>query len=119
MVVLQKLGKLDYSDLGAYWPIALLNTLGKMLESIVARCLSELVEAKRLLLATQFGARPRHSTEDALLNIQEEVRAIWVWYLKKVVSLLSLDVSKAFDYVSHKRLLHNLYKWRVPLEIVN
>ena len=36
-----------------------------------------------------------------------------------MVSLLSLDISKAFDRVSHERLLHNLCKRRISTEIVN
>ena len=68
-VVLRKPGKPDYSDLAAYRPIALLNTLGKMLESIVAGRISTLVERYSLLPDEQYGARPRRSTEDALLNL--------------------------------------------------
>ncbi|KAI3113534.1 hypothetical protein CBS147330_9863 [Penicillium roqueforti] len=37
IVVLRKLAKLDYSIPGAYCPILLLNTLGKLLEAVVAR----------------------------------------------------------------------------------
>ena len=51
IVVLKKLGKLDYLDLGAYRLISLLNMLSKILESIVARYLSKLIEAKKLLLS--------------------------------------------------------------------
>jgi hypothetical protein len=34
------------------------------------------------------------------------------------VSILLLDVLRAFDNVSHKRLLHNLQKRQLPLEII-
>ena len=34
------------------------------------------------------------------------------------MTVLSLDVAKAFDRVSHKRLLHNLRKRRVPETLV-
>ena len=40
IVVLRKPGKPDYSVPGAFRPIALLNTLGKMLEAVMARRLS-------------------------------------------------------------------------------
>ena len=51
IVVLKKLGKPNYLDLGAYRLITLLNILSKILESIVTRYLSELIEAKKLLLS--------------------------------------------------------------------
>ncbi|OGE47121.1 hypothetical protein PENARI_c062G05676 [Penicillium arizonense] len=44
IVVLRKPGKLDYSVPGAYRPISLLNTLGKLLEAVAARRLSYLTE---------------------------------------------------------------------------
>ena len=39
IVVLQKANKKDYSLPGSYRPIALKNTLGKILEKIVAECI--------------------------------------------------------------------------------
>lgn len=118
-VVLRKPGKPDYSDPAAYRPIALLNTLGKVLESIVAGRISALAERYSLLPDEQYGARPGRSTEDALLNLQEIVQAEWTRTPKAVISILSLDVSKAFDRVSHERLLHNLRKRRIPDMLVN
>ena len=49
-IVLQKPSKLDYSDPGAWRPIALLSTLGKVIETLAARRLSDLAEQKGLLL---------------------------------------------------------------------
>ena len=40
-VVLQKPGKPAYSEPGAWRPIALLNTIGKLIESLMARRLSQ------------------------------------------------------------------------------
>jgi hypothetical protein len=39
------------------------------------------------------------------------------WRRKKVASLLMLDVSGAFDNVSHERLLHSLRKQGLPLQL--
>ena len=50
IVVLQKANKKDYSLLGSYRPIALKNTLGKILEKIVVEYMQEAVEAQGLLL---------------------------------------------------------------------
>jgi hypothetical protein len=48
-VVLRKPGKPNYSAPEAYRPISLLNTLGKLLEVVVARRLSFLAEKHGLL----------------------------------------------------------------------
>ena len=48
-VVLKKPRKPSYSDPAAYRPIALLNTLGKVLEAIIARRISNLAERYNLL----------------------------------------------------------------------
>jgi hypothetical protein len=48
-VVLRKLQKPTYDVAKAYRPIALLNTLGKVLEKIVARRVSALAEEHDLL----------------------------------------------------------------------
>ena len=117
-VVLKKPGKKDYTDPGAYRPIALLDTLGKVLESIVAKRISGLAERFDLLPDAQYGARPGRSTETALLSLVERVRAAWERDDQCVVSLLSMDVAKAFDRVSHPRLLHELRKASIPEALV-
>lgn len=43
---------------GAYRPISLLNTLGKLLEAVIARRLSYLAEKHGLLSDTLSGGRP-------------------------------------------------------------
>jgi hypothetical protein len=117
-VLLRKPGKPNYSDPAAYRPVALLNTLGKILEAVIVQRLSELAEAHQLLPDTQFGARPNRSAETALLNLSEEAHAAWRRNKREVVTILSLDVSKAFDRVSHPRLLHKLRKRRIPEQLV-
>ncbi|KAF7184036.1 hypothetical protein CNMCM7691_004595 [Aspergillus felis] len=73
IVVLCKPGKPDYLNPGAYRPISLLNTLGKLLEAVVARRLSYLTEKHSLLPDTQFGGRPGRTTEQALLVLSSAI----------------------------------------------
>ena len=58
MVVLRKLGKPCYDRLKAYRPIALLNTMWKVLMAIVANHITFLAEKHQLLPANHFGGRP-------------------------------------------------------------
>ncbi len=117
-VILKKLAKKDYSEPKSYRPIALLDTLGKALETVVLRKLSDLAEEHHLLPPQQMGARRKRSVETALEALTDAVHTVWNYSKggnkRKVASLLSLDVAGAFDNVSHERLLHNLRMRRTP-----
>ena len=118
-VILRKPAKPDYSEVKAYRPIALLCTLGKALEMMVSKVLSDCAEANNLLPEQQMGARRGRSTETALEGLVDSIATTWSHGKKYVASLLSLDVAGAFDKVNHQRLLHNLRAKRVPRFIVN
>ncbi|HEY9844899.1 MAG TPA: reverse transcriptase family protein, partial [Candidatus Caenarcaniphilales bacterium] len=117
-IVLRKPGKDDYTQPKAYRPIALLNTLGKIMESVIAKRISYLVETYKLLPQTHMGGRRMTSVETAVQLLVEKTHAAWKKQGSWVVSILSLDVEGAFDNVSHARLVHNLKKRRIPAIIV-
>ena len=117
-IILKKPKKKDYSDPKSYRPIALLDTLGKALETIISRRLSDLAEKRGLLPSQQMGARRNRSVESALETLTDAVHTVWNNGTEHVASLLSLDVAGAFDNVSHKRLIHNLRTKKVPSRIV-
>ncbi|KAI3528112.1 reverse transcriptase, partial [Colletotrichum abscissum] len=112
-VVLRKPGKDNYTVPKAYRPIALLNTVGKIMDAIIARRLSYLAETHGLLPDSHMGGRRCRSTEHALHQIVDRIYEAWGSGQGMVASLLLLDVSGAFDNVSHRRLLHNLRKRRI------
>ena len=112
-IVLRKSGKKNYSNLKAYRPIALLDTLGKILKSIVSERLRYAIEMYNILSSTQMGARKHKSVDIALQLITEKIHTIWSGTKKRVVTLLSLDGEGAFDNVTHSRLLHDMRKRRV------
>ena len=68
-VVLRKEGKEDYSLPGSYRPITLENTLGKILEKIIAERLSDTLKKHSLLPATQYRARRRRSVSTVLTHL--------------------------------------------------
>lgn len=117
-VVLRKPGKDNYTVPKAYRPIALLNTIGKAMDAVIARRLSYLVETHQLIPRMHMGGRKLRSTEHALHAVIERIYDAWNRGKGQVASLLLLDVSGAFDNVSHKRLLHNLRKRRVDETVV-
>ena len=113
-IALRKPGKKYNTSSKAYRPIALLNTMGKVLEAVIARKITHIAEQHRLLPDTQMGARRGRSTESALELLTEQVHTVWGQGNNKVATLLSMDVAGAFDTVSHRRLIHNLRKRKIP-----
>ena len=107
-IVLRKPGKPDYTEAKAYRPIALENTLGKVMESIVADVISYLTEEHQLLPPQHYGGRPGRNTEDAMMVLAETIHK--AWRENDIFTAVFLDVAGAFNNVHHKRLIHNLRK---------
>ena len=63
IIPLKKPNKGDYTVAKAWRPISLLSTLGKTLESVVAKRVSHAVETFGLLPTNHFGARKKRSAE--------------------------------------------------------
>ncbi|KAJ5562064.1 hypothetical protein N7461_000825 [Penicillium sp. DV-2018c] len=107
-VTLRKAGPRDYRLPKSYRPVALLNTLGKILESIVATRIAWLAEEYKLLPSTHLGGRKGISVEHAIQLILDRIHRAWGG--GKVVSMLLLDVAGAYDNVSGERLLSNMQR---------
>ncbi|QIW96748.1 hypothetical protein AMS68_002266 [Peltaster fructicola] len=117
-VVLRKPAKPDYSKAKAYRPIALLNTTGKILESIVAQRLSYHAETTGALSPGHIGGRRTNGVEHAMHLQMDRITAAFSSKGTPVATVLSLDVSGAFDNVSHEMLIHQLKQRRVPTQLV-
>ncbi|RAO74375.1 uncharacterized protein BHQ10_010387 [Talaromyces amestolkiae] len=102
----------DYRMPKAYRPVALLNTLGKFLEAIIARRISYAVESEGLLPTSHLGGRKGISTDHTIQIILDRIQRAW-GNRRGVVSMLLLDVSGAYDNAHHARLLHNMRKRRL------
>lgn len=72
-VTLRKAGPRDYRLPKLYRPVALLNTLGKILESIVATRMARLVEEYQLLPNTHLGGRKGISADHTIQLILDRV----------------------------------------------
>ena len=112
-VVIRKPGKPSYEDPGAWRPIALLNTIGKIIEALTAARIKDAAEKGGLLPDTQMGARTARSTDTAVELLTEQIHTVWK-SPRHVASLLSLDLSGAFDTIHPIRLLDILRKKGYP-----
>ena len=99
---------LDVEDVSNYRPISNLDFLSKILERVVAEQLMVHLDRNRLNEDLQSAYRKAHSTETALVRVHDDImRAM---ERKKVVLLVLIDLSAAFDTVSHKLLLKSLHR---------
>lgn len=105
-VILKKVGKPDYSNPAAYQPIALLNTLSKTAEAMLANHVRDFVKTKHLLHPGHFGGRQSRSTTDALIYLTSWIKA--KWRENKVVGALFVDVQAAFPMVHPDRMVATL-----------
>ena len=106
-VTLRKPGRKSYRLPNSYRPVALLNTIGKALEAVIAGRISYAAEQHGLFPKTHLGGRKGISVDHAIQLIIEKVRRAWGAGFR-VVSFLLKDVTGAYNYANHTRMLHNL-----------
>ncbi len=107
----------DYTNPKSYRPISLLNTLGKIMEVVLAARISYMATTHHLLPETHFGGRRGSCVETAIHQLLEKIYA--AWNEDKITSLLMMDVSAAYPNISNQRLLHNLRKRKIDVKVVN
>ena len=101
-----KKSSLDKEVFKNYRPVSNLNFLSQILERVVAIQLQTPLDEAGLMTAFQLAYRKHHSTESALLNIQNDI----LLNMAKgfVTALTLLDLSAAFDTIDHTILLDRL-----------
>ena len=89
-----------------YRPISTLPIFGKIFEKVIYSRLHKFFVSKNIINECQFGFRKGHSTSHALNYSVEEINK--QLNLGKHVLGIFMDLSKAFDTIDHKKLLHKL-----------
>ena len=80
--------------------------MSKILEKLVAKRLLSHMDNQNLHEVTQSAYKKYHSTETALVRVQNDI----LTHIdnKHGVTLVLLDLSAVFDTIDHKTLLHQL-----------
>ncbi|CAK1591641.1 unnamed protein product [Parnassius mnemosyne] len=113
VVVLRKPGREDYTHPKAYRPIGLLSVMGKVLEKMVIRRVRWHVQPG--FSTRQYGFTPQRSTEDSLYDMMNYIRT--QLRNKKIVTMISLDIERAFDSAWWPAIRCRLAEERCPINI--
>ena len=106
--LLKKAG-LDRNILKNYRPVSNLSYIAKRIEKAVTRQINDHIACEGISNGNQSGYRVFHSTEMALLKIQNDIATSMDQ--GTAVGLVLLDLSAAFDTIDHSILFNCLQHW--------
>lgn len=115
-VVLRKPGKPKYNTPKAYRPIALINTLIKVLTAVLAEQLMYYAEKHKLLPSNHYGGRRGRNATDAVQVLTHKIKN--TWRKGQVASVLFLDIEGAFPNADNAQLIRNLTKRKIPRKLI-
>jgi len=112
-IVSDNSGKPSYDSPVLFTVIVLLQTVSKILESVIAWSLSLVARTLKLLHDNQCVSRPSLSSFDAALSLMDSVRTLQRPGLR--VTTLFLFIKGGFQFVNACILCSSLEKARFPL----
>lgn len=107
----------DSHQVNNYRPISLLSIFSKIFERCIKRRLVTYLEENKILSHLQFGFRSGKSTNDAILELTEEIYPQIGGGGKAAACFM--DLSKAFDMVEHKALINTLERIGIKGKALN
>ena len=100
--------KKSIDDIANYRPISILPTLSKIFERAATNQIISYLESNNKLNKNQHAYRSKHSTVTCLVEVLNYIYKLVDQ--KRCTAVASLDLSKAFDSISHTLILHKLSK---------
>nr|CAH7730708.1 unnamed protein product [Callosobruchus chinensis] len=104
VIPIHKSGRKD--KMTNYRPISLLNNFAKIFEKCLNKRIWHFLDKHKIISQNQFGFRKNISTEHCIENFTSQILSSFDLNKKTLVTFL--DLKKAFDTVSHPKLLSKL-----------
>lgn len=101
----------DEADMGNYRPITLIPVISKIFEKAMAKRVNSFIAHHKIIKREQYGFQEGKSTSLACFSLVKYVTE--ALNNKHLTLALFLDMSKAFDSVSHKILLKKLFDYGI------
>ena len=109
VIPLLKKPSLSKDDMKNYRPVSNLNFVSKIIEKVIANRIRSHLERNNLSNKYQSAYKQFHSTETALLKVENDI--ILNMDGGRVTALILLDLSAAFDTLDHKSITDLLSNW--------
>lgn len=94
-----------------YRPVALIPILSKVFEKVIYNRILSFLDKKEIISEEQNGFRKARSTSLAAFKLLKTIGECLNMHIP--IAVLFLDMSKAFEFVCHRRLLSKLYKYGI------
>ena len=99
----------------SFWSISLTSCISKLIERIIPSCLLFFLESNSILFPCEAGFRPGRSTLDQIPYLSQSISDGFNKPRPASRIILStIDFSKAFDFVWHFALFHELISAGLP-----
>ena len=98
-------------------PISLISSPCKLMETIIRDALIAHLTSNKIITPNQHGFRSQASTVTQLISCLN----YWINAIDKheTVDIINLDIAKAFDTVSHQKLIYKLFSLGVEGQLLN
>ena len=94
-IIIPKPNKNSYDSLKMFWPIVLLNTLGKFIEKVIRERLQFQAILNNFVHSNQLGGLKQQLTTDADIFLTHLIHSEWVKNLQ--TSILAFDITQSLS----------------------
>jgi len=116
-IIISKLNKLFYNTLKAFFPIVLLNMLGKLIEKAISNRFQVYFITTNFIHLSQLGGIKQYSTIDTSIFLTHLIHTEWVKNF--YINILAFNIAQFFLSLNYQLLLTILTKVGFGFKISN